>query len=80
MPTDGKRTLKGDEIIQALGLMPPLAEDFGVQVASLGSEERVSLSNSIARAVAYQRYLRTLENEDPDPNEPVPPQVPPKAA
>lgn len=61
MPTTGPRVLRGKEIPLALGVMPPAAEDAGSQVMALGSDERVSLSDSIGQAVEYWRYRNHLE-------------------
>ena len=61
MPTTGPRVLRGKEIPLALGVMPPAAEDAGSQVMALGSDDRVSLSDSIGQSVQYWRYRKQLE-------------------
>lgn len=61
MPTTGPRTLRGKEIPLALGVLPPAAEDVGSQVQALGTDVRVSLSDSIPEAVEYWRYRNQLE-------------------
>ena len=81
MPTNGKRTLQGREITDHLGIEPPLAEDAGILVENLSpGSQRVSLSQAIPDAVLFQRYIQNMSNSDPDPDAPVPPEIPPQAA
>jgi len=69
MPTTGPRTLRGKEIPLALGVLPPAAEDVGSQVLALGSDDRVSLSDSISEAVQYWRYRKQLALQERQDNE-----------
>lgn len=81
MPTNGPRKLVGPEIVEELGTAVPASRDAGVAIASMDPEAgTVNLAEAIGKAVSKVRWLRSLDPDKPEPDNPVPPLVPPQAA